>query len=96
MILMEFLFAPGHDFEFRIVVERESGDVVVDADGEDRLGRGFREFVEHRLDHRGGEFLRAEAITSADDADGMRVLEQAHGFRLAQSANDIEVERFAE
>ena len=42
----------GHDLEVRIVIERKAGDVVVDANGEDRLGVGFRQFVKDTLDHR--------------------------------------------
>jgi hypothetical protein len=52
-----------------VVGERQVRHVVVDADGEVVRGRfSAWQFVEHRLDHRRGEFLRREAVAAADDA----------------------------
>ena len=44
------------------------GHVVVDADGEMILRLLRLEVVEHRLDHRGREFLGGQAVAAADDA----------------------------
>ena len=44
------------------------GDVVHDAHHEVVARRGLQHFVEHRLHHRGGEFLGRQSVAPADDA----------------------------
>ena len=64
----------------------------MDADGELTLGHGLRQFVEHRLDHAGGELLAGETVTATDDARHV-----AHAFCrcLRQRGHHILVERLA-
>ena len=71
----------------RIVGQAEVGDVVIDADGEALLGIRLGEFVEHRLNHRRGEFLGRQAIATADDID------VTLGF--GQGRDDIQEQRVA-
>ena len=63
--------------------------VVDDADGEATLRRLGRQFVEHGLDHRRRELLRAEAVPPADDPHVV-----ATGFR--QRGDDVLEQRFAD
>ena len=79
-----------------IVVEAGLGDIVVDPNGEVTFGLRLLQVVVDSLDHRRGEFLGRQSITSSDH--------HGSGFELAvsafqtfmQRANHIEVERFAD
>ena len=64
----QFCSAFGLDVE-RLDRQRGVGDVVDDADGEAVLRLRCIDVVEHGLDHRWGEVLRAEAVPAADDED---------------------------
>ena len=82
--------APGLIDEERVVdVEAQVGDIVDDADGEASLGCVEREFVEHRLGHRRGELLRAEAVPTTDRPN-------ARAIRLGDGGDDILEERFTD
>jgi hypothetical protein len=68
------------------------GDVVVDADSELPPRRRLRQFVEHRLDHAGAEFLARQAVAAADDfRHGARAVRR----RLRQRRDHILVQRLA-
>ena len=57
------------------------------------LGAGLHHFVEHGLDHGGGEFLGGEAVASADDVGHGRACPRS---AFVQRGDDVEVERFAD
>ena len=75
--------------ELGIVVQAGMGDIVLDADGEVVLGRGFLQFVEDALDHGGCEFLGGQAVAAADDLAGL----VAH---FHQRRDHVAVERLAD
>ena len=80
----------------RIVAERESGDVVEDADGKRIFRGGLAQLGIDSQDHRGGEFLGGQSIAATDDGGTAAPRgEPAGQFGLAQSGDDIDVERFA-
>ena len=72
--------------KIRIEGEAAVRDIVLDADGEMVLWRGLRQFVEHRFDHRRREFLRGQAVASADDG-GSRARSPSSSLRAAPSTN---------
>ena len=84
------------DVQLHVVVERQVRDVVLDADREvaPRLRR--RHLVVDGLDHRRREFLRREAVTTADDDRLGGERRTARGPRLVQGRDDVLVQRLAD
>src|ERR1039457_1039236 len=61
--------------------------IVINTDGKVRFGGGLAEVVIDSLDHRGSEFLRGEAVPSADHF--------GRSLALVQRVDNVEIERFA-
>ena len=71
------------------------GHVVVDADGEMILGLIFAEFIEHRLDHRRGEFLGRQPVAAANHSWHGRHWQRTRAMRFHQGADHTEIHRLA-
>ena len=85
------------DIDGGIILERQAGDVVVDANGERVLWLRPAELGEDGEHHRGGELFRGKAVAAADDGDaaGLR-RKPACQFRFAQGGDNVDIERFAD
>jgi hypothetical protein len=68
--------------------------VVVDADGEVRLGPLLPQFVENGLDHRGRELLGGQSVAPADHSGQGGGRQLAGGVRLHERGDHVEVQGF--
>ena len=66
------------------------GDVVVDPHREPSLRSRSVQFVEHRLDHRRGEFLGGQSVASADD--GRELVDASVGEAVDQCRGHVQQE----
>ncbi len=84
------------DVEAGIVGEAGMADIVVDADGEARLGRGLGQLVQHRLGHGRRELLGGQAVAAADHARHRGHRQGALPRRVGQRREHVQEQGLAE
>ncbi len=85
----------GFGREFRVHRQAGVGNVVGNADGEMIFRLLLLEIVEHRLDHRGREFLRRQTIPSADNLRHRLQLAEAVHQSFRQRGDGVLIKWFA-